>query len=39
MQHNKVMQQGLVNFYQFMYHVTPAVTFQVKIWLDQTFVN
>ena len=31
------MQQKLVNFYQFLYHVTPAVIPQVKSWSDSTF--
>ena len=26
----KAMQQELVNLYQFLYHVTPAIVFQVK---------
>ena len=31
------MQQKLVNFYQFLYHVTPVVILQVKSWNDSTF--
>ena len=31
------MQQKLVNFYQFLYHVTPVVILQVKSWSDSTF--
>ena len=31
------MQQELVNFYQFLYHVTPVVIFQVKSWSESTF--
>ena len=30
------MQQELVNFYQFLYHVTPVFIFQVKSWSDST---
>ena len=33
------MQQELVNFCQFLYHVTPVVNFQVKIWLDLAFID
>ena len=33
------MQQELVNFCQFLYHVTPVVNFQVKIWLDLDFID
>ena len=32
------MQQELINFYQFLYHVTLAVTFQVKSWPDPVFL-
>ena len=28
------MQQELVSIYQFLYHVTPVVAFQVKSWSD-----
>ena len=31
------MQQELTNFYQFLYHVTPVVIFQVKSWSYSTF--
>ena len=31
------MQQELVNFYQFLYHVIPVAFFQVKSWSDSTF--
>ena len=31
------LEQELVNFYQFLYHVTPVVIFQVKSWSDLTF--
>ena len=31
------MQQELVNFYQFLYHVTPGVILQVKSLSDSTF--
>ena len=31
------MQQELTNFYQFLYHVTPVVIFQVKSWPDPVF--
>ena len=31
------MQQELTNFYQFLYHVTPVVIFQVKSWPYSTF--
>ena len=31
------MQQELTNFYQFLYHVTPVVIFQVKKWPYSTF--
>ena len=31
------LQQKLVNFYQFLYHVTPVVIFQVKSWPESTF--
>ena len=31
------MQQELTKFYQFLYHVTPVVIFQVKSWFDSTF--
>ena len=30
----EAMQQELVNLYQFLYHVTPVVIFQVKSWPD-----
>ena len=33
----EAMQQELVNFNQFWYHVTPALIFQVKSWSDSTF--
>ena len=33
----KAMQQELVNLYQFLYHVTPVVIFQVKSWPDTVF--
>ena len=33
----EAMQQELINFYQFLYHVTPAVNFQVKSWPDSVF--
>ena len=32
----EAMQQELTNFYQFLYHVTPTVIFQVKSWSDST---
>ena len=31
------MQQELTNFYQFLYHVTPVVIFQVKSWSYSNF--
>ena len=31
------MQQKLVSFYQFLYHVTPVVILQVESWSDSTF--
>ena len=31
------MQQELVNLNQFLYHMTPALIFQVKSWSDSTF--
>ena len=33
----EAMQQKLANIYQFLYHVTPVVTYQVKSWSDSTF--
>ena len=33
----EAVQQDLVNLYQFLYHVTPVVIFQVKSWSDSTF--
>ena len=33
----EAMQQELVNYYQFLYHITPVVIFQTKIWPDSTF--
>ena len=32
----EVMQQKLVNIYQFLYHVTPVVIYEVKSWSDWT---
>ena len=37
MNEREAVQQELVNFYQFLYHVTPAVIFQVKSWPNSTF--
>ena len=31
------MQQKLVNLYQFLYHMTPVIIFQVKSWPDSTY--
>ena len=33
----EAMQEELLNFYQFLYDVIPAVTFQVKSWPHSTF--
>ena len=33
----KTLQQEFVNLYQFLCHVTPVFTFQVKSWSDSTF--
>ena len=32
----EAMQQKLVNIYQFLYHVTPVVIYEVKSWSDWT---
>ena len=35
----EAMQQGFVNLYQFLFHVTPDIIFHVKDWLDLALVD